>query len=219
MLKFKLLAGVAASLAILALSAAPAGAWFASLNGKSQGPAKIVSTTTLTVGANAKVSCETAEGEWHLQTKGQFKLHEKGGNQEPTTKGPHLYIKISKWNKCKATVLGVSVSGVTVSPCEFQLEQPTKGVNKSTATVITACVITVPLKPTPCTITVFAANESTGLNDFLEKVVGENSGKNVVAEAKVEGIHGEASCLSGGFTTGKFESLAEGLVAEELNLE
>ncbi len=218
MIKIKLLVGVAALLAVTALSAAPAGAWFKSLNGTSQG--KVQSSKTELNAGGAKVSCESAEGEWHLQSAGVWWEHEKEGKQVKTLEGPHLYIKITKWNKCKATVALESVAA-TVEPCEFQLKQPEKGVNKGTATLVSACVIKAALKPTACVITV-AAGDHSGTNELLKEISGENSESltEVLGTAEVaEGIHGKASCLKPEeFVKGSFKSEKGGLIAHALQL-
>jgi hypothetical protein len=218
MIKIKLLAGLVAGLAIMAMSAAPAGAWFKSLNGTPQGQAKIIGTTELIAGG-AKVSCESASGEWHIQTKGQWWEHNQNGKQEPTTEGPHLYIKISKWNTCKATVALEKVKSVTVSACEFQLEQPNKGETKATGTVVSTCTIKVPLTK-ECVITIppGSKKQTEPINELLGKTEAENSGKNLLGTAEVGGIHGTGTCLEGEFVKGEFKSLPKELVGEELNL-
>lgn len=223
MTKIKLLlVGLVASLAVMALSATPAGAWFRSLNQKYQGPVEF-SKTELAVGA-AKTTCEKAEGEWHLQTKGQWWEHKEKGNPETdkqvkTLFGPHLYIKINKWNNCESNVTGIVVKGVTVSECVFQVEQAQKGATTGTGTVVSNCVITVPAKP-ECIITVTPGNHE-GTNELLSEIKeATNSGKNITATIAIGGgIHGKASCLKPEeFTNGKFTSLAGGVTAGELEL-
>jgi hypothetical protein len=216
MIKIKLLVvGLVVTLAVTAMSAAPAGAWFKSRNqAKTTGLAH-AGTTAFEAGG-AKVSCESAAGEWSIQTKGQFKEHKQGEKQAKTTFGPHLYLKVLQWNGCKAEVALIKVAA-KVSACEFQLEQPQKGVNTGTASVVSTCVITAPA-PVSCTITVPPGNEQTGVNAFLKAIKGENSGQSVLATAEVEGIHGKSTCEAEEFTKAKFKSAAGGLVAEGLEL-
>jgi hypothetical protein len=221
MFKIKLLTALIGVVAMVAMSAAPADALFKSRNGTSQGQAKIISPTTLTVGgaAGAKVTCQSADGEWHLQSKGQFKEHEVGNKQVATTEGPHLYIKISKWNNCTAEVSMIKVTtGVEVTPCAFQLEEEQKLAGKGTASVITACVVKV-LKP-ECIIEVFAGVESQTepVNAFLKEVSAENGQNSILGTAAVTGIKGTAKCLEGGFKTGEFKSAKGGLVGGSLEL-
>lgn len=224
MIRIKLLlVGLAAAVALTAVSAAPAGAIFKSRNGTSQGQAKIAGVTTLTVGAAAKVSCGGADGEWHLQTKGKFQEHEQGEKQVATTEGPHLYIKITKWNQCSAEVSGVKITkGVEVSACEFQLEQVQKGSpTTGTASVIRPCVITI-TGTVSCTITVFAGKENQNpelaVNAFLKEIKAVNGQNSILGTANVEGIKGEASCLTGGFSTGTFKSGEGTLIGTSLEL-
>jgi hypothetical protein len=219
MTKIKLLAGLVVGLALMAMSATPAGAVFRSLNGTSQGPGES-SATSLTVGA-AKVSCEKAEGEWHIQSKGKFEEHEQNGKQIAQAKGPHLYIKVSKWNNCKASISGIGV-GAKVGACEFQIEQEQEGVLKGTATVIHECQIQTAEEKgvKACTIHVFAGKESQKepINAFLPGISFENSGTSLLTTSLVENIHGKASCLTPEeFVGGKFESAKGGIIGKELN--
>ena len=215
MIKIKLLVGLGAMVAVTALSAAPAGAWFKSLNGTSQGA--VQATRTALVAGGAKVQCESAEGEWHLQTSGNWWEQQENGKQLKTTEGPHLRIKIAHWNNCEAEVAFVKVKGVVVSACEFQLEQAVKGVSKSTATVTTECVIKVPLKP-ECVISIPPGTHSGG-NELLNEIKAANVGKTVAGTASVTGIHGKATCLKPEeFVKGEFTSGEGGIIAHELEL-
>jgi hypothetical protein len=226
MTRLKVLMGLTLGVALIAVSAAPAGAWFKSRNqAKTQGLVSITGTTTLETGA-AVVSCATASGEWKIQTKGEWQEHEvkkpnpEESKQVKTTFGPHLNIKIYQWNTCKSKVTGVEAKATKVSECSFQLEQPQKGVNTATATVIAPCVITATVGTSICEITVTPGNKE-GVNEGLEKVTGVNSGQNLLATAAVELIHGKTSgtgCSGEEFKAGKFKSPTEGLVGEGLEL-
>src|ERR1700674_4743777 len=124
MTKIKLLTVLVTALVLLAMPAAPAGAWFKSRNqAKTTGSVKlgkiIIETPTL------KVECTSAGGEWSTQTKGQFKDHEKSGKQVKTTFGPNLYVKLQKWNNCEGTLSGFR-EPATVENCTFQFQQEQK---------------------------------------------------------------------------------------------
>ncbi len=220
MFKVKLLAGLAVGIAVMAMSAAPAGAWFRSLNqNKTQGPVTF-GVTTFVSGA-AKVSCESAKGEWHIQTKGNWWEHEQNGKQLKTTNGPHLYIKVYQWNKCTAEVLAMKVPA-KVTECIFQLVQEQKLSQTSTADIASECVITIPVSgETVCEIKVTPGNHA-GENEGLKKIEGKNEGQNVVSTANVEGIHDKGEegkkCKVENATNALFTSAAGGLKAEGLEL-
>jgi hypothetical protein len=216
MIKIRLLAGLVATVAILVMSAAPAGAWFRSLNqAKTQGQVKL-QVTTLTAGA-ATVSCQSANGEWSIQTKGNWWEHEqKNPNPElskqvKTTFGPHLNIKITQWNNCKAIVMGIKTEA-KVAACEFQLQQQ-KGEFNLLAEIVAPCQISIPIAK--CSITVFEGNHE-GINEGLSVVKSENVGQSVLATASVGEIHGEGCGEK--FAAAKFESLPGGLRAEGLEV-
>lgn len=223
MFKVKLLAGLAVGIAVMAMSAAPAGAWYRSLNqNKTQGP--VTFGKTFFASGAAKVSCESAKGEWHIQTKGQWWEHEQNGKQLKTTNGPHLYIKIYQWNTCKAEVLAMKVPA-KVTECIFQLVQEQKG-NPATSTVDIAseCVITIPVsEKIVCLIKVTPGNHS-GENEGLKEVKGENSTgtQSVNSTANVEGIHDKGTegkeCKVENATNAIFKSEEGALKAEGLEL-
>jgi len=220
MIKIKLLAGLAVGIAVLAMSAAPAGAWFRSHNqNKTQGPITFGAITFSAAATN--LSCESAHGEWHIQTKGNWWEHEQNGKQLKTTFGPHLYIKISQWNNCKAEVLAMKVAA-KISECIFQHEQEAKGGTTATTTFVSACVITIPISAkVVCEITVTPGNHE-GVNELLKGLKMENSGQNVLGTLELEGVHGEGEhgkeCKLESFSNGKVKSSAGGQVAEGLEL-
>jgi hypothetical protein len=202
MTKIKALFGLTALVALLAISAAPASAWFKSTSTKTSGVGT-AGKTTFTTGT-LSVTCEKAEGEWKVRLK---------TTQAEALEGPHLNILAKKWNNCKNSIFG----GATVKECEFQVEQPTKKLEKefeATATkgllseVITGCEI----KALGCTITVPSAG-----NTGLKKVTQETSGTNLIAKAEVSEILGTyKNCTLGEKEkTGKEvgEVLGEGLKA------
>lgn len=225
MIKLKLLVGLAFGVAILAMSAAPAGAWFRSLNQqKNQGPITF-GVITLSTGS-ATVSCQSASGEWHIQTKGPWWEHEVK-NQNPelskqvkTIQGPHLYIKIHQWNNCKAEVLAMKIPA-TISQCIFQHEQELKGATTATTTFVSACAIKIPIGKMACEIVVTPGNHA-GVNELLKGLKLENSGQNVLGTIEMEGVHGEGEsgkeCKLGNFTNGKVKSEVGGQVAGGLEV-
>lgn len=220
MFKVKLLAGLAVGIAVMAMSAAPAGALYRTRNqNKTQG--LVTFGTTSFASGSAKVSCETAHGEWQIQTKGQWWEHEQNGKQLKTTNGPHLYIKIYQWNNCTAEVLSMKVPA-KVSECIFQLKEEQKLGFVSTADVASECIITIPVSAEiVCLIKVTPGNHS-GENEELKSIKGENSGQNVNSTAEVEGIHDKGEegkkCKVENATNAKFTSAAGALKAEGLEI-
>jgi len=193
----------------MAMSAAPAGAWFRSLNQqKTETQVKLTNTTF--TGGGATVTCQSAFGEGKIQTEGNWWEQNENGKQLKTTNGPHLRVQIKQWNNCKAkTSLGSNTA--TVTPCEFQLKQPNKGELTATADVTSVCIIqTGALK---CTITVPTGTHSGG-NEGLKTVTGENGASSILATANVAGIFGEesGSCTEK-FSNGTFVSESGGLRA------
>ncbi len=204
---------VAAVVGIMAMSAAPAGAWFRSLNqAKTQGQVKLGVTTLATGGAT--VTCQNAFGEWKIQTEGNWWEHEVNGKQLKTIEGPHLYLQIKQWNNCKAEV-SLLKTEAKVLACEFQLEQPNKLETKSTATVVSECVISIPAAK--CQIGV-PPGTHTGGNEGLKEVKGETNkqAQSVLATAAVTGIHGEGCGEK--FENAKFTSAEGSLRAIGLEL-
>jgi hypothetical protein len=219
MVKIRPLAVLTAVLALMAMSAAPAGAWFKSRNQAKTTGLITLGKTSLEAGG-AKATCETAAGEWSIQTKGPMQEHQVVNLQNPvnskqvkTTFGPHLYIKISQWNNCKAEATLMKVPA-TVESCSFQLIQNEKGSLTAEASTLGECVV----KSSLCTINVAAGNEQTGVNVFLKEIKGVNEGQKVASTAAVVGIRGKASCSAEEFTNGKFTSEEKGLKAEGLEL-
>jgi hypothetical protein len=218
--KFKLLACCIAALALTATATAPVGAWFRSHNqAKTTGLVKY-GKTTFDAPNGFTVKCESAAGEWSIQTKGQFKDHQQvnvknseNSKQVKTTYGPHLYVKITQWNHCEDATLVVLAAWV--EPCTIQEEQPQKAGSLIKYSVVTPCVTIV--TGDPCGFEIFAGNESTEVNAFLKQVKGENSDQDVLGTANVEGLQGDGGC-TGPFTAGKFRSEEGSLNYEGLEL-
>lgn len=219
MTRLKLLAAMAAAVALTAMSAAPASATFKSLLA-TKGHASLTAVSFATGGL--KVTCASGSGEWHLQTKGKFEEteHKTGKTEEDkqvaTLSGPHLYIAVAEWSGCKGEVLGIKVAA-TVEACEFQVVQTQKGTTKGTMSVVTECVLKT-AKPFGCTITLSAGKEASGTNAFLKEVKLENGHEGLLAMAPaVEGISGTTNCEkegAGKFTNGTMTGEAESLTTE-----
>jgi hypothetical protein len=200
------LALVAAALALMAFSARPAHAWF-----KSRNQAK--TTGTLKVGktvydfSGAEISCESATGEWSIQTKGQFKDHEKGEKQVKTSSGPNLYIKIGE-RSCKGDAM-------PVESCTLQLRQEQKATGSAEAvvSVISGCQIPQPLFM--CAYVLPPGNELTGANAFLKQIKSTQIQHVLLSTADVEGIHVEFCTQT---NSGTFKSEEGGLIEEGLEL-
>jgi hypothetical protein len=220
MTKLKLIVGLAAILVAMAISAAPASAWFKSLNKGTQGQVKITGITVKVGGSEGyRVICEAKKGEWRLQSKGKFEERQKKGNQEKTTEGPHLYLQIKEWTNCTGTLgLHTELEGIVAKACEFQLEQPEKTVSKGTITIVTECVYKI-AKP-ECEIKIFAAKEPEKVNYLLKEIVLKGSGKNIIAQAFSSSLQGEIKCAGGQFKGGQLEPQngTEAIILEELEL-
>ncbi len=216
MTKIKLLIVLATALALLGTSPAPAGAWFKARNQtKNTGSVKlgktIFETPTMTV------ECTSAGGEWSIQTKGQFKDHEKGGKQEKTAFGPNLYVKLQKWNNCKGSLSGFK-EPAAVFNCtfQFQQEQKNKGPTDALVSVITPCDFGIHFG-LKCPNVLFPGKEQSNINAFLKQVKAENSAKEVTATANVEGLDAEG-CSGGNVENIKIRTEEGGIVEEGLEL-
>jgi hypothetical protein len=211
MTKHKLLAGLLTAVALLATAATPASATFKSL---------ILNHESLKVGAitfvagGATIKCEGASGEWRLRTGGKFEEAGKENNQIPTLNGPHLYVAISEWHNCMMEALKLKL-GAATEACELQVVQTEKGATKGTVTMITPCSFKAPL--IPCTVTLSAGKEATGINNGLNEFLLENSKANgtLLMTPRVSGIQGTTSCdKPEAFTNGKLEGATGSIVTE-----
>jgi hypothetical protein len=216
MTKIRLLTLFVAALVLLAVPAAPAGAWFKSRNQtKTTGSVKlgktIFETPTMTV------ECASAGGEWSIQTKGQFKDHEQNGKQQKTNFGPNLYVKLQKWNNCKGTLSGFTEPAI-VENCEFQFqqEQKSKGLAEALVSVISPCQFGIHFA-LKCPNTLFPGEEQSHINSFLKQVKAENSSKEVAATVNVEGLVAEG-CEEKHVENIKLRSEEGGLIEEGLEL-
>jgi hypothetical protein len=200
------------AVAVTAMSVAPASATFKSLI-NTKGQAKLQRMTFESGGLT--ITCQSASGEWHLQSKGKFEEHEKEGKQVALTNGPHLYITVSKWNNCEGEALNIKVAAA-IEACEFQVVQPQKGATKGTVSLIGACVIKMSA-PFTCTITLLAGKEVTGTNAFLKEFKLETNKQDgaLLMSPNVEGISGTATCLEEEkFTNGKLSGAAGSIGTE-----
>ncbi len=141
MSRLKTLSVLAGIVAALAISAAPASAWWKST--QSQGTVKVI-TSGQFEDAGVPIVCPENEikSTWHIQTAGQIKIHQKGGKQELTTEGPHLNIQVKWGNKefdCKAKVSGTETV-TNVKACELQLVQAKEAL-VANGGVVTPCII------------------------------------------------------------------------------
>jgi hypothetical protein len=192
MTKFKALFGLTMLVALLAISAAPASAWFESTSTKTSGTAT-VGKTTFTTGT-LSVTCEKAEGEWKIRLK---------TTQIEAKVGEHKNVLVKKWNNCKDNFFGTA----TVKECEFQAVQVSKGFTTNlTGSIVTGCEIT----SLGCIISLPSkGNESFG------KITEENSGSNSRSSAEVKEILGtyKGCGLAEKEKTGKliFVTLQEGM--------
>ncbi len=208
MSRLKTLSVLAGTIAALAVSAAPASAWWESNSQANEGKGVVNKSGEFideTAGGSAVVTCPEKEIEatWSIQTKGEIKVHNKEEKQIKTKAGPHLHINVLKWGTmCKAKIGGTAAGQAHVSPCELQIVQPQKGTGSQTATagVVTACRV----EAANCTIIVPAGMETQqgsneGINVGLKEVTLENSGtNNQVDKVAVKGIRAEKQLPSAG---------------------
>ncbi|HEV3071427.1 MAG TPA: hypothetical protein VGY76_08390 [Solirubrobacteraceae bacterium] len=199
MFRLKTLSVLAGLIAVLAVSAAPASAWWESNGTETKGKATVTESGAFvdkagTVTAEVKCPPNEIEGKWSIQTKGEIKIHLKEEKQLETKFGPHLHLNVTNWGKNCVASIGTTkfkAGEVKISPCELQLVQE-KGVFTATAGVVTACRIEVAI----CTIIVPAGMEkqqgsNEGINVGLKEVKLENSGSNQIDKANVTGVRAE----------------------------
>jgi hypothetical protein len=198
--KLRALGVLAGFIAALAVTAAPASAWFYAPGQQWKGPVKITNSGIFAYGEatnKAEVKCvaKEIEGLWSIQTKGQIKDHEnqETGKQVQTKWGPHLTIQIKTWGSgCKAKIGGASEIAAEVKPCRLQAVDPQKGSTTATGGVETECVI----KAGNCELHVPAGMEKEpgsgeGINVGLHEIKFENSGNNLLGKINVTGVHAE----------------------------
>lgn len=207
MSRLKTLSVLAGIIAALAVSAAPASAWWESNSQANEGKGVVNVSgefVDVTGGGTAAVKCPANEIEatWSIQTKGEIKVHNKEEKQLKTKAGPHLHFNVLKWGTmCKAKIAETTAQA-HVSPCELQLVQPQKGTESQTATagVVTACRV----EAANCTIIVPPGMEkqqgsNEGINVGLKEVTLENvkGTGNQVDKVEVKGIRAEKQANAG----------------------
>jgi hypothetical protein len=205
--KAKLFLGLAVIVGMLAVSVAPAGAWFKALTaGATSGPFHAGVVTFTNQGATS--TCEKLEGAWQIRTSGKISERGAGPGQQLTKEGPHLDVIISKWNKCTS----FGFVGATISPCVLQIEQPNKGQTTAlTLSVVTACTS---VAPGNCELII--APEAA--NEHLKTISIENSGVNLKANVSVTGVTSTSRSLGGLGCVGvkTLKNNEGGLKAEEM---
>ena len=183
MSRLKTLSVLAGTIAMLALSAAPASAIWESNNGQTTGTVKVLKSGEYIYAAGDSLKCPNVaeiNAQWQIQGAGQIKEQQK-----ITTKGPHLQIQVKAWGKCEATI-GTTKLPMTVSECDVQLVQQA-GVFKGSGGVSKRpCVI----KAEPCQIQIpigmeKTQNSGTGINVGLKSLELSNVGKNQLDKVKV----------------------------------
>jgi len=200
MFRLKTLSLVAGLIAVLAVSVAPASAWWranSSAEKEQSGEGKaIVLKSGEFVDEGAKFTCPAAgiTVHWSIQTKGEIKIHNKEEKQLKTKEGPHLNFLVNWGTGCTAEIGGLKFKAgeVTVSECELQLVQQ-KGSTVATLGVVTQCQITI---DSLCILHIPAGMEkqqgsNAGQNVGLNEVKLANSGNNQLDEVNVKGILAE----------------------------
>jgi hypothetical protein len=201
MFKMKLLMGLAAVVAALVVSAAPAGAWFEANSATTHGKIKSFpteSTFTAESGSIA-VTCKSASGEPAGEWEIQVKEENAEGFQQQTKVGPHEQLKISKWGHCETNLLSVSVK------CSLQVIQETKGSGEQKATG----------NPYAPGCSVLAGTEAG--NHCLIKIADETANKGL-SEVKLENIGTNEVGIIGNITGISFTSTEVGEVCKTLHI-
>ncbi|HEY7829486.1 MAG TPA: hypothetical protein VIC06_02850 [Solirubrobacteraceae bacterium] len=203
MFRLKILGLLAGTVAVLAVSAAPASAWFKAVEKQAKGKVVVTSSGEFVGGegtAKSVVKCPASEiqGEWSIQTKGQIKQHLKQNGKNPqllAEEGPHQHIQLKWGTNCVAEIGSTKFKAgeVKLTQCEFQLIQPQKGTGPVTVTagIVVECRVKVPT----CEIIVPAG---------MEKQEGSGEGVNVgLNEVKIE-KNGTTAIKGAGSVTGIF---------------
>ncbi len=190
MSKIKALFGVTVMVALLAMSASSASAFFASSSVKLEGKGKAGTTEFTDEGAT--VTCTSAEGQWKLLNATQSKTINIHVNASTAAK--------PGWKGC-TTSIG---SKAEVGECELQVSQQAKLEHKGLGAVIKGCEV----NAAGCIIKVPGGQEPGGKeNEGLKEILGENIGQNLLSKVKVEGITSEdnnaLACTLGGITNSK----------------
>jgi len=178
--KVKILITLAGVLCMVGVSAAPANAWFQGKTAEGQAiPPTLVSFSFSPAGASFTCEKEGAEIHWRIQSGTKL----NGSKQLTQNPGPHQELNIAKWgNKCFVTVAGLQTAA-TVTPCQLQIEQPTKStaVNQTAVgSVVSECNI----KALGCSIKAPAQKP----NERLGKAGLEASAEGLKVTASVAGI-------------------------------
>lgn len=198
MTRIKAVVGLAVMVGVLAVSVAPAAAFFESNLKTNSGSGSAGSTTFTAKGI--PITCVSAVGTWTI-------VNSK--TQVETKQATHQLVKVAAkeegWKKCTGP-LGV---GAEVSAFTFQIKQPNKGQTSGlTAQILSKGTV----KAAGCTIEF----GETG-NQELKEVSGTNSGTNLNATANITGISYTAagsSCSLLGITTGAAGEFKSTFVAE-----
>lgn len=202
MFRLKALSLLAGIVAVLAVSASPASAWWEAAK-QLKGPIRVIQAGSFVDGEGAAkfvVKCPANEvvARWSIQTAGQIKIHEKEGKQEQTNLGPHLNIQVKSWGaNCKAKIGEAAEVKAEVKACELQLVQ-SKGSFTATGGVVTECRI----KAANCESIVPAGMEKSpesgeGINVGLKEAVLENITPNQLDKVNVTGVRAEKQANAG----------------------
>jgi hypothetical protein len=194
MQRLKTLSVLVGLLAVLAISATPASAWFKATT--STGTATVLTSGEFKYAKQGTIKCPAKEilAKWAIQTAGQIKEHQVNGKQELTTFGPHLNLDVTSWGpNCVAEIGGTKIAAgeIVVSECELQVVQA-KGSFVATGGVVKGCLVKIGKGVKPlCVIQVPAGMETSaesgkGINVGLSKVALENSGTNLLAKVNAE---------------------------------
>ena len=194
MQRFKVLSVLAGLVAVLAISATPASAWFKSTT--TTGPAKILVSGEFNYAGQGKIKCPASEikASWAIQSAGQIKEHQVNGKQELTTFGPHQNLVVSNWGTNCVAEIGttkIAAGEIVVKACELQVVQAKESF-VATGGVVTPCLVKIGKGAKPlCEIQVPAGMETSaesgkGINVGLSKATLENKGANIFGKINAE---------------------------------
>lgn len=186
MFRFKTLSVLAGLVAVLAISATPASAWWKST--QTQGTVKVIEPGAFTDGT-AIITCpkEEVKVQWSIQAAAQIKAA-----QTRVTEGPHLSMQVKWGNKeydCLTKIAG-SETETNVTACELQLAQAKTSLI-ATGGVVTPCTIKIGKGSALCELLVptgmeKSANSNEGINVGLTETTLSNVGANQLDKVNTE---------------------------------
>jgi hypothetical protein len=191
--KIKTLFGLTVMVGLLvAITASSASALFSSTSGKSTGQGK--AKTTVFTDQGESVTCTSAVGVWKL-TKGPN--HETAQVTGAENLGIHVNASNGKpagWEGCTSTI-----GTPTISECELQVKQTTKGLKKVPGSVIKGCTVKI---SGVCTLEVNPEKANEGLKEILDENIKSGGVESLLSKVNVTAITTKVAGICGKIATG-----------------